>query len=189
MMNARDLAKYIISAIKERMTGIDPEEFDVTPLKLQKLLYYCQGYSLALTGKPAFSDRIEAWRYGPVVESVYQEYKRYNGGIIPHREIETADKPDDVLQSIVNLVLSDKGRYSGEALARMTHKERPWQDSYKGSYGGNYLNAEIPNEAMTDYFSQEFLKREEDYGDTDEAWDSLGEPMSKSDWEAVLEEI
>ena len=47
-MTAQELARYIISTVKERVSN--PEEFDITPLKLQCLLYYCQGYSLALTG-------------------------------------------------------------------------------------------------------------------------------------------
>ena len=125
MITAKELAKYIISTIKNKMTDIQPDEFDVTPLKLQKLLYYCQGYSLALTGKPAFRDQIDAWNFGPVLESVYQAYKKYEGGIIPYGEIEAETIPDETLQSIVDLVLADKGQYSGGALARMTHKENP----------------------------------------------------------------
>ena len=54
MVTARKLARYILYVAHER-------NIEVTPQKLQALLYYCQGYSLALTGKPAFSDPIEAW--------------------------------------------------------------------------------------------------------------------------------
>ena len=185
MITAKELAQYIISTIKERMSDITPEEFDVTPLKLQKLLYYCQGYSLALTGKPAFPETIEAWAYGPVVDSVYQEYKKYSGGIIPYNDIKVANKPSEAVQSVVDLVLADKGQYSGEALARMTHKESPWRDTY----GGLYTNFEISCNKMRDYFSNELLRREEDYDDRDEAWENLGEPVSISELEAALEEI
>lgn len=185
MMSAKELAKYIISEIKTRMTDSYLDEFDVTPLKLQKLLYYVQGYSLALTGKPAFREKIEAWRYGPVVESVYQEYKKYNRGIIPYMEIQADEKPDGTLLEIVKLVLLDKMRYSGETLARATHKEAPWRDNY----AGNYTNAEIPADAIKKYFSGELEKREEDYEDDDQAWDSLTEPVSKMELEAALENI
>ena len=47
----------------------------ITPLKLQKLLYYIQGMALYIFDKPAFTDKIYAWAYGPVVDSVYQKYK------------------------------------------------------------------------------------------------------------------
>ena len=185
MVSAKRLARYIIFAIKERMTDISPEEFDVTPLKLQKLLYYCQGYSLALTGKPAFPDKIEAWQYGPVVDSVYQDYKQYSGGIIPYNGIEHEELSDETLEEVVSLVVSDKARYSGETLARATHKESPWRENFAGPY----TNVPISDENMREYFSGEFSKREEDDGDADRAWDSLGEPVSVSELEAALEEI
>ncbi|MBQ7217176.1 MAG: SocA family protein [Synergistaceae bacterium] len=189
MITAKELARYIISTIKQQMTDIQPEEFDVTPLKLQKLLYYCQGYSLALTGKPAFDDPIEAWKFGPVVESVYQEYKKYEGGIIPYGDIEAETLPDDTLQSIVNFVLADKGQYSGETLARMTHKESPWRDSYQMAYGGVYMNAKISHNALQDYFASEFLRREEDYEDEDVFWNTVGTKVSKERMEAAIAEL
>ncbi len=189
MLTAKELARYIISEIKKRMTESYLEEFDVTPLKLQKLLYYVQGYSLALTGKPAFGDKIEAWKYGPVVDSVYQEYKKYSKGIIPYEEIPELEIHDEALCGVVDLVLSDKLRYSGETLARTTHKETPWQNAYKGSFGGVYMNEEIPESAIRDYFVDEFQKREEDYGEKDKAWSSIAEPVSLSELEVALEEI
>ncbi|MBR1438511.1 MAG: SocA family protein [Synergistaceae bacterium] len=189
MTTANELARYIISEIKKHMEGIQPEEFDVTPLKLQKLLYYCQGYSLALTGKPLFKDKIEAWKYGPVVDSVYQEYKKYNRGIIPYQKIEDEEIPDETLQAIVRLVLSDKLRYSGTALAQATHNEAPWKNNYQASCGILYMNAEIPESEMKDYFVGEFHKREEDYDDEDICWEKITEQASLSELEAVLEEI
>ena len=185
MLSARDLAKYIISEIKKQLTDVQPEEFDVTPLKLQKLLYYCQGYSLALTGKPIFPEKIEAWKYGPVVDSVYQEYKKYEGSIIPYSEMGTDDNSDEKLSEIVHLVLLDKGQYSGTTLAQATHKERPWRESY----GGQYTNYPISEKVMKEHFMQEFLKREEDYTVEDDVWDELGETVNISELEAAIEEI
>lgn len=189
MITASQLARYIISEIKKQMTSDYLEEFDVTPLKLQKLLYYVQGYSLALTGKPAFSDQIEAWRYGPVVESVYQEYKKYNKSIIPYEEIQDEEIYDETLRQVVRLVLLDKQRSSGEVLARATHKEAPWRNAYQSSFGGFYTNEEIPENAIKDYFTCEIQKREEDYEEEDKAWDSIVTPVKPSELEAVLEEI
>ena len=183
MKKATEVARCLISMMKDEASGTEPEENDLTPLKLQKLLYYCQGYSLALTGKPVFEDEIEAWRLGPVVESVYHEYKRYNRKIIPYSSLES--EPDETLKSIIRLVLSDKRLCSGEALSQATHRERPWRESYKG----DYVNAVIPQELMKEYFSSELLKREEDYKDEDEAWEKLAEPLSIRELEVLLEEI
>jgi uncharacterized phage-associated protein len=53
------------------------EEARLSNLKLQKLLYYAQGHYLATAGQPLFDDRIQAWSHGPVVPTVYHEYKKF----------------------------------------------------------------------------------------------------------------
>ena len=70
MATAIDVARYIVTFFQE---AGDP----VSNLKLQKLLYYVQGWSLALDNKPAFQDRLEAWVHGPVQSSVYGTFKSY----------------------------------------------------------------------------------------------------------------
>src|SRR5271165_1232342 len=58
-----------------------PEAGDtISNLKLQKLLYYVQGYHLAFYGSELFPDPIVAWQYGPVVEGVYHNFKRFGYG-------------------------------------------------------------------------------------------------------------
>lgn len=66
MISALDVAKYLLRYQDEQ----NPE---ITNQKLQKLLYYAQGLSLAIYGKPIFNENILAWSYGPVVRSVYDE--------------------------------------------------------------------------------------------------------------------
>ncbi len=87
-MTAKEAAKYLIRELKKQC----PEENGVEPEKLQALLYYLQGYSLGMIGRPTFSDPIEAWECGPVVESVYREYEKYNGGLIPYSVVDEGEK-------------------------------------------------------------------------------------------------
>jgi hypothetical protein len=61
----------------------DPEDNDVSNLKLQKLCYYAQGLCTAMRGAPLFADRIEAWDHGPVVPNLYHQYKQYGSQPIP----------------------------------------------------------------------------------------------------------
>ena len=68
---ASDIAKLLIKKAEQVSYG---EEF-MTNMKLQKMLYYQQGFHLAYFGEPLFDEEIEAWMYGPVVPSVYDEYK------------------------------------------------------------------------------------------------------------------
>ena len=74
MAKAFDVAEYLLSKA-------DATENDMTHMKLQKLLYYCQGFSLVLLGHPLFPEVIEAWLHGPVVPVVYQAFKHYGKAI------------------------------------------------------------------------------------------------------------
>jgi Uncharacterized phage-associated protein len=73
---ASDIAKIILKLSNPDVGDI------ISNLKLQKLLYYVQGFALAMYDKPLFDEDIEAWMYGPVVPCVYQEYKEFGSGAI-----------------------------------------------------------------------------------------------------------
>lgn len=97
----------------------------ITPLKLQKLLYYIQGMALRIYGKPAFSNSISAWQYGPVVEEVYQQYKGRNPIVTPKTDYEVCDG----LKKIIELVVSSYGQIEAGSLIDLTHDEDPWINS------------------------------------------------------------
>lgn len=184
MTDVKTLARYLLYLFKERMEGLQAEEFDVTPLKLQKLLYYCQGYALALTGRPVFADPIEAWKYGPVVGSVYQEYKCYGGCCIPLGSVTEVGEINENAASIARLVIEEKGRLSDLELANATHSEAPWRDAYKGTCGRG--NETIPLEKIKTFFSEEMWKKETPGDEEDSFWMSTGEALTDADWEKVL---
>lgn len=97
----------------------------ITPLKLQKLLYYIQGMALRIYGKPAFTNNIFAWQYGPVVEEVYQQYKGRNPISTPKTDYEVCDG----LKKIIELVVSSYGQIEAGSLIDLTHDEDPWINS------------------------------------------------------------
>lgn len=97
----------------------------ITPLKLQKLLYYIQGMALRIYGKPAFTNNISAWQYGPVVEEVYQQYKGRNPISTPKTDYEVCDG----LKKIIELVVSSYGQIEAGSLIDLTHDEDPWINS------------------------------------------------------------
>ncbi|MCP3680124.1 MAG: DUF4065 domain-containing protein [Gammaproteobacteria bacterium] len=77
MLSAIDIAKYILSKSQ-------PEDGDIiSNLKLQKMLYYSQGFHLAIHKKPLFSDEISHWNHGPVVPTVYAIYQKYAASALP----------------------------------------------------------------------------------------------------------
>lgn len=125
--NAIDIARKVVA-----MT--DTEQGDsITNLKLQKLLYYLQGFWLAVYDTPLFDAEIEAWTYGPVVPVVYEAYKQYGNNSIPVDpdeipiELETEDEELLFVQ-----VYQLYNQYSASALVRMTHNETPWAMSPVG---------------------------------------------------------
>lgn len=119
-------------------------------LKLQKLLYYLQGFFLSQLGRPLFDEDMEAWNYGPVVPSVYHHYKIFGATSIPIPSNEQTVDLGEEGEALFQEVYSRFNRYSASALVEMTHAESPWQDHRprrKGARGGV-----IPKQEMTKFF-------------------------------------
>ena len=128
------------------MVTKDEAVSDIDPMKLQKLLYYYQGYSLGLTGQPLFGDPIEGWQYGPVVRKVYKEYQDYRGLYFPLDLVKSPPNIDDYTSGIARLVMQDKGKFSAIALMKMTHRENAWQEAWqkeRGCSGYSPITSEV----------------------------------------------
>lgn len=121
---ASDIAKLLLQ--KVQLLGEQSEL--LTNLKLQKLLYYEQGYHLAYFNTPLFEESIEAWQYGPVVVSVYDEYKRFGNTGIQIEIMPTISLlPEE--QELFDEVFDLYSKYSAIGLMNMTHAEAPWQSA------------------------------------------------------------
>ena len=117
----------------------------MTNLKLQKMLYYQQGFHLAYFGTPLFEEEVEAWMYGPVIPPVYHKYEE-NGrnGILSDPTID-CDMTEDEWRLFCK-VYDIYGKYSAEGLIDMTHNEAPWRNTPTGK--GNVISKQL----MMDYF-------------------------------------
>lgn len=123
---------------------------DISPLFLQKMLYYQQGYHLARFGTPLFSEEIEAWRYGPVVPSVYKKYKRYGDADIPMPETDSYPIFAPEEEELFTEVYEKFCKCDAFELMKKTHEEKPWQEAIKKG-----LNTEITQKALKDFFSKQ----------------------------------
>jgi uncharacterized phage-associated protein len=123
----------------------------LSPLKLQKLVYFAHGWYLALVGKPLINEPVQAWKFGPVIPSLYHAFKHYEkesvtnslpgedvwsplvlGG--PVNQYSVDDGPDEgeneVAKQIIKRVWEVYGRFSAVQLSNLTHApDSPWSNT------------------------------------------------------------
>lgn len=133
---------------------------DIEQLKLMKLVYIAQGLSLARDGVPLYGEPIEAWKYGPVVRSLWEQTQKYGRKPISSELYDEIfdEKPqvpekDKSTVNLLELVWEAFSKYSGVQLSNWTHEEdSPWATSMKEK--DNCLNHIISNELIKNYFNR-----------------------------------
>ncbi|MDO4298199.1 MAG: DUF4065 domain-containing protein [Lachnospiraceae bacterium] len=129
---------------------------EVTPLMLQKLLYFIQGIYYVLFGRPMFVEDCEAWIHGPVYPEVYDLFKDFKYNPIDDARFAILDGKVDELtedeRKVITLVVNTFGLYGGKVLERITHNETPWQNARKG-YGDHVPSKEpLSKESIKIYY-------------------------------------
>lgn len=125
-------------------------EADLSNLKLQKLLYYAQGYHLGRFGVPLFKDGIQAWSHGPVVLKAYDEFKKFGSSDLSLATDDEFDWPqvDEKSTQFLIQIWDQLGSLAAWRLRDMTHAEAPWKEYFED--GVRHL--EIPHSALIKYF-------------------------------------
>lgn len=121
---AVEVAEYIIGYANE-------QNYPISNLKLQKILYFIQAQFLVTLGYPCFKDFIEAWDFGPVVRSVYNQYKRYGSANIYLGNMSLETKMKEVEKFNIQLVVDKCANFSANQLVEITHNQDPWRNAYK----------------------------------------------------------
>lgn len=141
-----DITAYDVACYLSALNDTNMNTGDVlTNLKLQKLVYYVQGYYLAIKGTALFKDSIYAWQYGPVVPTLYNKLKKFIN-------MEVKVKSDKALDTLFNSeqkqlmeeVFKQYAQFSAWKLRDMTHQESPWKDTE--------LQKEITPDKMEKFF-------------------------------------
>ena len=122
MYSAKQISDWILSKVNTESGDI------ISPLKLQKLLYYCQAWHLTIYNDPLFAENIEAWAHGPVVPSQYSRfaYILRNEQIKPKSINLEVPVFSSETQELLIEVLETYGEHSANYLENLTHKEKPW---------------------------------------------------------------
>lgn len=146
------MADYTAEQVADAFLAFCNEHGDtLTKLKLQRLLYYAQGWSFPLRGGPLFDDRIEAWVIGPVVPAVFLKFG--DAGIGPLAADVTVDQIDPALLDHVREVWEGYGRFTAWDLQRMSHDEMPWKKARAGLSPDTPSTREIEPADMAEFFA------------------------------------
>lgn len=145
-----DVAAYILDKMGK-----------VTTMKLQKLVYYSQAWSLVWDEKPLFEEKVEAWANGPVVRNLFDYHRgMYEISAMPIGNPRLLDQDQ---QDTINAVLAYYGDKPAQWLIELTHMEDPWKQARKGLTRLERGDRVISLSAMADYYSS--LSVEDDYED------------------------
>lgn len=139
MASVHDVAAYILR-----------ERGPMTAMKLQKLVYYAQAWSLVWDDEPLFPERIEAWANGPVVRELYELHR----GMFKLERLPKGDPaaltPGEI--ETIDAVLRFYGDKSSLWLSNLTHREDPWADARLGIPPGERSGREITPASMAEYY-------------------------------------
>lgn len=154
MLTCYDVANYFIW-LANTLSG------SITNMKLQKLVYYAQGYHLALYDEPLFAEQIRAWDHGPVAPPLYREYSAYGSEAIPSPEGFDVSAYSEREILLLDGVYARLGHFSAWQLREMTHREDPWKEFHPQGV--------ITQDAMKVYFKKRV--------DSDNQLELLGTPI------------
>lgn len=157
--DAKAVANYFLDLAKKNNTSI-------TPMKLQKLIFFAHGWHLAVAGEPLIADQIEAWQFGPVVPSIYHEFKHERSGAITCKATEldlesfklvelVVPDGDLTAKNIMDRIWEIYGKLSAKRLSDLTHLPgTPWESAIKAA-GDSSRHVPILDADIDKYFSEQ----------------------------------
>ncbi|MFZ6696796.1 Panacea domain-containing protein [Stenotrophomonas acidaminiphila] len=155
------IANYFITRALKEMRG-------VTPMQLLKLVYIAHGWHLGYTGAPLINEKVQAWRYGPVIKSLYDKVRKFgrgsvgellHAGALPWA---TNAEVDENTASLLDSVWNSYARFSGLQLSEMTHQPgTPWSIAWHEQGGRDMYFAPIDDELIRKHYADKIAKARE----------------------------
>jgi uncharacterized phage-associated protein len=151
MLSALDVADYFLEKTSQEPEG------SITQLKLYKLVYYAQAWSLVFRGRPLFDGEIQAWINGPVPVDLRSKYRTHGDNLLPLPEPENAVNHSFTLETVkvLDLVWSYYGQFSASKLWNLTHTESPWLEA-RGNLPPDASSTETISEESMHNFYQDY---------------------------------
>ena len=140
----------------QTVSALFEELEEVTPLMLQKLLYFIQGLALSCLGRSLFPEDCEAWVHGPVYRPVYEMFRDFRYNPIEDTRFSLVEGKAEGLEEeereVIRRAAETFGRYSGKTLEQITHRESPWQEAREGLAPEEPGKIKIPQDAIASYY-------------------------------------
>lgn len=141
---------------------------DVSPMKLQKLIYYAHAWHLAFLGIPLIREEVQAWKFGPVIEDIYFAFKEFGNATITNEATELSfdnnglrlftpfvDIEDNSANGLISEIIRIYGTYSPIQLSNLTHADdEPWRIVANQYNAELPRNIEIPNSLIENIFKK-----------------------------------
>jgi uncharacterized phage-associated protein len=152
--NPKSIANYFLDLAWSSGQSIDP-------MKLQKLVYYAVGWYAGYMGQQLVNENVEAWPFGPVIPSLYHEFKQFGAGQITSKatdftgtgfaEVPTPSDPN--LRRFLENIWSSYGQFTGWKLSEMTHAPGgPWELTWREA--GGMRGSDIPFDRIAQHFHE-----------------------------------
>ncbi len=140
MASVFDAAKYILEK-----QGI------MSTMKLQKLCYYAQVWSLVWDDTPLFDQDFQAWANGPVCKELFNEHQGHFS-VTAEQEKGDSQKISPNQRDTIDKVLAFYGDKDAQWLSQLTHMEEPWRKARAGCADGEICTNTITKESMAIYY-------------------------------------
>ena len=144
MANVLDVGTYVSQALGP-----------IESRKLQKLVYYCQAWSLVWEGKPLFRERVEAWRDGPVVSRLYSAH--YKVWFVDELSAGDTAALSQRERATIDAVLAFYRAMAWDDLVKRTHLESPWADARAGLLPSQSSQKEITLRSMRVFYTRQSM--------------------------------
>ena len=125
-----------------------------TQLQIQKMTYFAHGFMLGVHGVPLIHDKVEAWDWGPVIQSLWTKFRQYGSDIISAKPRPPKTPFTSEEQEILDAVWNYYGRFCGYYLSDIAHddgsgRETPWASCHVQGE-----NRQIPDSITEQYYRQ-----------------------------------
>ena len=145
--------KHDARAVANRLLDLVAEDGNrLTAMQVVKLTYFCHAWMLGLYRRPLIEQPVEAWRYGPIINDVYQSFRKYRHDPIKSRARAAAADFDDEEEYIIGQVYQKYGYLTGIRLSQLAHGPgTPWEQVREM----NRDTSIIPNWMMEQFYVQQ----------------------------------